>query len=58
LITSSVCPQDINRNDLGVYDLIVDPEFKNKIFVKYNNKISSNLPDSEKVEGIEIWERV
>jgi hypothetical protein len=48
----------INRNDLGVYDLIVEPELKNKIFIKYTNKISSNLPDSEKVEGIEIWERV
>ncbi|MBS1489450.1 MAG: hypothetical protein JSS93_02880 [Bacteroidetes bacterium] len=46
-----------DKLDFGFYEILIDRETEDTIYIKYKNRISSNPADSEKVEGIEIWTR-
>lgn len=46
-----------DKLDFGFYEILIDSETQDDIYIKYKNRISSNPADSEKVEGIEIWTR-
>ena len=46
-----------DKTDLGTYEIQVDRNDINKIYVSYSNVISSNSAFSGLARGYEIWEK-